>query len=56
MKNRATDQVLFVVIFTLIPKDQADNAEQQVAAQKDEKGNKDGAEKVETGNDDDDVD
>lgn len=36
LKNRKTDKVLFVVIFTLIPKDQADNAEDQEAAQKEE--------------------
>lgn len=34
LKNRATDEVLFVVIFTLLPKDQAENAKDQEEAQK----------------------
>lgn len=37
LKNRKTDEALFVVMFTLVPKDQAENASQQEAAQKDEK-------------------
>lgn len=34
LKNRATDEVLFVVIFTLLPKEQADDANDQEEAQK----------------------
>ncbi|GAB7337942.1 hypothetical protein MBLNU457_4323t2 [Dothideomycetes sp. NU457] len=51
LKNRKTDQVLFVVIFTLIPKDQLENADSQAAAQKDEK-NASAAGKVEAQSDD----
>ena len=51
LKNRKTDEVLFVVIFTLIPKDQLENAEGQAAAQKDEK-NASAAGKVEAQNED----
>lgn len=37
LKDRSTNKELFVVIFTLVPKDQAENAEDQEQAQKDEK-------------------
>lgn len=37
LKNRATNEPYFVVIFSLLPKDQIGNAADQEAAQKDDK-------------------
>lgn len=48
MKNRATDETLFVVVFTLIPKEDVDKLGGQQAA---EKAAKQGPE-VKTGSDD----
>ncbi|KAJ9627023.1 hypothetical protein H2203_003483 [Taxawa tesnikishii (nom. ined.)] len=55
LKNRVTNEPLFVVIFTLVPKDQADAADEQLQAQNEDKNAK-GAESVQVANDGDDLD
>lgn len=56
LKDRSTDTPLFVVIFTLIPKDQAAHAAQQVEAQTDEKNEGGKTSDVKAGGGDDDLD
>ena len=52
LKNRKTDEPLFVVVFTLLPKDQVEEEEKPV----EDAGDKKGEAKASSAGDDDDLD